>query len=104
MFWNRKKKASREQTQRQPIHMEPRVEPLDFTVKATQEEVELVSVITSSILTQDKTDTTFKVRSVRRVDEDKVAVAAIVASVLAQDKPESSVRLVSLHEVNKEEA
>lgn len=99
MFWKRKKKQIIDTNKILPIQSSSLKESVDFTIEATQEEIEVVSILTSAIMAANQEDSKFKIRSVRRIDEDKIAAAAIVASILAQDKSESTVRLVGVKEV-----
>ena len=95
-FKKKKKEVSLETSLQQKTKPIPKI---DFTVPVTcEEEKDTVSVIAASILSGNKEVSSFKVKSIRRVDHDKEACAVIAAAIMSQDKPESRFRLISIKE------
>lgn len=74
---------------------------VDMTLEVTEEEKELVSVIASAIASGDNPDSSFRIKSIKRIDVDKEIAAAIVAAVAAGDNPNASFRLRSIKEISK---
>ncbi|WFA08135.1 hypothetical protein [Tissierella sp. Yu-01] len=72
---------------------------LDMTLEVSKEEKEVISVIASAIASGDNPDSTFKVKSIKRIDTDKEIAAAIVSAVATGDNPNSSFRLKSIKEI-----
>ena len=101
MFWRKRNKVEsvEDKTVAPTPVAAPQIPLVDFTEAITdQEEHDTVAVIASAILSTSFDDATVKIKSIRRIDQDKEAAALIAASVLAHDKPESTFRLVSITE------
>lgn len=99
MFWFRKKK-----TELKPEDLKINKglsvpKPIDFTKEVIDEDLkEIVSIITSAIAAHNNSESQFRVKSIREVDEDKVACAVIASAIMANDVQESKFRLISIKE------
>lgn len=72
---------------------------VDFTESIDDdEERDEVTIIASAILSTHYENSQVRVKSVRRVNQEKRDAAIIAASVLAHDRPDQTFRLVSIEE------
>lgn len=72
---------------------------VDFTRIISDEEREVVAVVTSAVLAGSNESAHMRVRNVTGIDTDKEIAAALVAAIAAHDKPEDSFRLHSITRV-----
>lgn len=99
MFWVKRKKLITDEPIMKSDLVKPLKHKIDFTEEVLdREEHDEVAVIASAILSTSYDDAKVRVKSIRRVDQDKEAAAIIAAAVLAHDKPESTFRLVRITE------
>ena len=72
---------------------------VDFARTISDEEREVVAVVTSAVLAGSNESAYMRVRNVTGIDTDKEIAAAIVAAISTHDKPEGSFRLHSITRV-----
>ena len=71
-----------------------------LTYPISEEEKTELAVIVSSILSQERTDTTFRFKQAWGIDSDKLAAGLIATAVAASDQPHSVFRLRSVSQVD----
>lgn len=100
MFWFVKKRQQNSQENLTPPVQSMVEKKIDFTVEIDdEEERDCVSVIASAIMANNNPNTSFKVKSVRRIDVEMEHCAVIASAIMAANSLESSFKLVSIERI-----
>lgn len=73
---------------------------IGIAVRVSDAEKELVSVLCAAILTDNRSDTTFILKDVVRIDEQREIVALIAAALAAELSAESTWRIRRIEELS----
>lgn len=73
---------------------------VDFTRPVTEEEKELVSLISGVIASEHYSGKHFRVQHIDGIDTEKEIVSAIVGAVAANDNPHSHFKITSIERIN----
>lgn len=99
-FFKRKKKPVAIQPQEQKSQtgtVSAQAAPLvDFSCPISDEERDIVSAAAGAILAGSCSDSTFLVKSVTGIDQDKEAAAAVVAAVMSAERNDNVLCLKSI--------
>lgn len=83
-----------------PSQTEEICEVVDFRLPVTEEEKELVSLITGVVASEHESGKVFRITNVSGIDTEKEIVSTIVGAIAAKDEAHANFKITKIERVN----